>query len=101
MSEDSREFHVLLDGKVLGSIDLGGDVSFRTMARAALKLPGLREELQQGGVAGWGFDGGNFYITTLRKKIKAFSANFQWYLAPMETESQKGQPSSNPFEDLL
>jgi hypothetical protein len=101
MSRESKEIQVILDGRVLGQIELPGEPTFKAMAREAVNLPGLRDELQKNGVAGWGFDGGNFYITTNRKRPKAFAPNFQWYLAPMGGEVQKMDLGPNPFDDLL
>jgi hypothetical protein len=101
MSGETKEIQVILDGKVLGQIEVAGETSFRVMARQAMNLPGLRDELTKSGVAGWGFDGGNFYITTNKKRPKAFAPNFQWYLAPMGGEVQKMDLGPNPFEDLL
>ena len=101
MSEDSKEVQVILDGRVLGQVDVSGEVTFRTLAQEAIALPGLREELLKNGVAGWGFDGGNFYVTTNKKKPKNYSPNFQWYLSPMGGDVQKMDIGPNPFEDLL
>lgn len=101
MSREVREIQVLVDGKVLGQIELAGDPSFKEMARGALDLPGLRDELSKSGVAGWGFDGGNFYITTGRKKLRSFAPNFQWYLAPMGGEVHKMDLGPNPFDELM
>ena len=101
MKKKGREIQVVLDGAVRGLVYLPGVVSFKTMAEAACALRGVRTALRKQGVAGWGFDGANFYITTRSRRVKAFAPDFQWFVTSKPHAMPKLDFGPNPFTELL
>ena len=102
MSDKEDGLRIIIDGNAIGQIEFQGEATFRTLAEAACRVDEFRDTLKKHGVIGWGFDGMNFYVTTRRRRNKAFSENVQWYRSPMGEDGEKRfEFGSNPFDNLL